>query len=412
MLEVERLFGCPTLKSVANIFLKGVSNDISSFNLVERQQTQNGTTQVADFPADVRIQSTQAPSIVTNFDFIDQLFYTMNDTGDALSQSGNSLNEAGTFSDYISSEHTSSIRGAVQTLETAQRTFIDDTIMEEPQTAVEILLSENLSENFVAETRNSPEVSRLVRNKRLMATDDSVDESRRSHTRRRQNDDTLARYLSNEKGRCIRAGHREPTETFYSTEVRQAIEGLKKSDAHLPETIVLGIASSGSIAALQIMLRNCRMNNSSGIVGESGSLTIAEHYKVIKGLDELAAHSSLLARYHILQLFKKSGGSNIASSTGTVQYMPKSSRQPNPLGNPRNLDEAGVAIKMMKEMFPDDEFRVGKENKHPKYKVVTKLRKLGRRIHIFVTKFGEGILGLFQPKSLTSPDDLGITDDM
>jgi hypothetical protein len=422
---------CLTLGSVAKTFLDGVSNDISTFKPVirVRQKVSNNHGQdaaiaesnicavcqhnqvsgVVSFPSSAvdrtpppvqapnNTQSSGEPSqtllSMEEIEALALLSTDMSRPSDTLIQQGIDTNQENILAQTESSA--------------------DYSFEESLNTSAEVQTRGDLSEYSTTGAPNRSTAVGPRRKRRANVVDEAENTSSRAATQRRiqNNADCLEEYLSHEQNRCNQAGLPGPTETFFTAEVQQAIQNLKKSDTNYLETIAFGIASPESVVGLQKMLQNCRLGHSTGPERHKDSLTIADHYMAVENLDKMIAHHLLLRRYHVLKLFEKSGGADTASSTGMVFYtnetLTGSDRR---LGNPRNLDEAAVTIRMMRGIFPW--IKEGTEKSHPKYTAISKLRKLGHRLHLLVSRFGEGILGLIQQHSVTSEIDLGIADYM
>ncbi|EDU44794.1 hypothetical protein PtrSN002B_010587 [Pyrenophora tritici-repentis] len=84
-------------------------------------------------------------------------------------------------------------------------------------------------------------------------------------------------------------------------------------------------------------------------------------------------------------------------------------RPPNTRGNPFNRSVADVTARMMQETFPNVESSTDEYT--TKYRWISDIRRLGQRLHMLETRFGEGVLGLMLDQGLAGTD-VGITDKM
>lgn len=78
-------------------------------------------------------------------------------------------------------------------------------------------------------------------------------------------------------------------------------------------------------------------------------------------------------------------------------------------GNPLSRSIADVTSRMTHDVFPNID--VDKAEFDSKSRLIARIRRLGQRLHMLETRFGEGILGLMLDQGLTG-SDVGITDAM
>lgn len=221
----------------------------------------------------------------------------------------------------------------------------------------------------------------------------------------------LERYLSQEEEKCNIQGLPPPQETFFKTHIKERILNFGDGQLDTLGTILIWIAIPSSIAILQEVLRSSRTLVGSRSWHLNRGISNRKRFSIIEELDEQIAYLHLLRRYHILELFEECRGPQTRSCMRLVLATPGDFGQSKKkAGNPGNNAEAQVTETMMKEMFPD--MQPDTERYKNKYKVVKRLRQLGRRLHIMVTHFGKGILGLMPDHSLTGPSHLGISDQM
>lgn len=173
-------------------------------------------------------------------------------------------------------------------------------------------------------------------------------------------------------------------------------------------TILIRIADAGAFICLKNALLSS--NLSSGEI-VSRQTSKKDRYEIINRLDGKFALNVLLKRYHLMELFRDCGGLQSRTSTNSVFYTvesfpPKAQKK----GNPNHNDDAMITERMMREVFP----RLPTDN--PEYerrrRAMTRLRIIGRRYQTLVNNFGQSIICLLQPCSLTGELDKGVSDNM
>ena len=223
--------------------------------------------------------------------------------------------------------------------------------------------------------------------------------------------DWLATYLLEEAGKCTEHGCLPPEETFFTPVIRAAIQDLHKENTDMLAKILVFIASSHSIAALQEVLRKSKTEETFMPLHSRARLSKAERVNLIRKLDKSMIYFQLLRRHHVLELFRESGGPETRSSGGFIMITPQNfDMAQKKSGNPSNNAEAEVTANMMAELFP--EIRADSKEYSVTYRMVTNLRKLGQRLHILEKTFGRGILGLMLDSGITGQLDFGISDHM
>jgi hypothetical protein len=221
----------------------------------------------------------------------------------------------------------------------------------------------------------------------------------------------LAIYLSEENRRCIVTGSPLPHETFFTPAIQTQIRELGKEKEYILAKMLLYIASPHSIAALRETLRTWRAQGEYNTWHLMDETSLAERFSLIERLDQHVSYFQLLKRYHVLELYKASGGPASRSRSGLVLITSHTFEQAaKKAGNPANTAEAEVTTKMMKDIFSD--VQPSTDLYKTKYRIVTRLRKLGQRLHTLETKFGIGILGLMPDHNLTGQCEIGISDNM
>jgi hypothetical protein len=183
------------------------------------------------------------------------------------------------------------------------------------------------------------------------------------------------------------------------------------SEGGIFERIGVHIASPSSIIILQDIIRNCRFQTGPASWELTEQPSPFERYRLIESMDQNIAYLHLLKRYHILQLFEECGGANTRSSVGIVLTTPHDfENSQKRLGNPEKNANADLTRNMLKAIFPD--LQPDTIEYRTRYKTMTRLRKLGRRLHFLSSKFGKGIIGLMPNDGVTGLSGRLISDDM
>jgi hypothetical protein len=220
--------------------------------------------------------------------------------------------------------------------------------------------------------------------------------------------DVIGTYLTEEERKCKDFGHQSPQDTFLTPLIQEAVRNLGKEKTEVLAKIMIQIGSPCLIGGLQDILGSCKAQESCMTLDATGTLSRAERVHLIASLDHAMSHFQLLRRYHVLQLFKDCGGPG--TSTWGIAMTPSSSTlPPNKCGNPVNRCIADVTTRMMQETFPNMD--ISTSEYRTKYRWVSDIRRLGQRLHMLETRFGEGILGLMLDQGLAGTN-VGITDKM
>jgi hypothetical protein len=222
------------------------------------------------------------------------------------------------------------------------------------------------------------------------------------------NVDVLGTYLTEEERKCQAWGHRTPQNTFLTPPIQQAIKNLGKGKTEVLAKILIHIGSPCLIGALQDILESCKTREEYMALQATSTPSKAERVQLIASLDHAMSRFQLLRRYHVLQLFKDCGGPG--TSTWGILMTPSSpARPPNTRGNPLNRSVADVTARMMRDTFPNVDSST--DDYKTKYRWISDIRRLGQRLHMLETRFGEGFLGLMLDQGLAGTD-VGITDKM
>jgi len=220
--------------------------------------------------------------------------------------------------------------------------------------------------------------------------------------------DVIGTYLIEEERKCQAWGHRTPQDTFLTPPIQQAIQNLGKGKTEVLAKILIHIGSPCLIGGLQDILESCKTQERCMAPETMNTFSRAERISLIASLSHTMSLCQLRRRYHVLQLFKDCGGPS--TSTWGIAMTPSNPVHPSTKrGNPFNRSVADVTARMIQETFPDVESSTDEYT--TKYRWISYLRRLGQRLHMLETRFGEGVLGLMLDQGLAGTD-VGITDKM
>jgi hypothetical protein len=220
--------------------------------------------------------------------------------------------------------------------------------------------------------------------------------------------DVFGMYLSEEVRKCKVFGHLPPQDTFLTLAIQEEIQELETGKNEVLAKILIHIASPCLIGGLQGILESCKTGKSSVTLETTSTLSTAERLRLIATLGHTISYAQLLRRYHILGLFKDCGGLE-TSMCGVIMTLSNFASSSNTRGNPINRSVADVTVKMMAETFPAIGYQTSEYR--AKYRWISYVRRLGQRLHLLETRFGQGILGLILDQGITGTDT-GITDAM
>ena len=218
----------------------------------------------------------------------------------------------------------------------------------------------------------------------------------------------IGKYLTEEERKCQNFGHQIPQDTFLTPPIQQAIQDLSEGKTEVLAKILVHIGSPCLIGGLRDILRSCKAKESCMTLEATGSLSRAKRIHLIASLGHNMSRFQLLRRHHILQLFKDCGGPGTLTCVRVMTPFDLT-RPSNKRGNPAYRSVADVSTKMMQETFPNID--ISTSEYRTKYRWISDIRRLGRRLHMLEKRFGEGVLGLMLDQGLPGTD-VGITDKM
>lgn len=218
----------------------------------------------------------------------------------------------------------------------------------------------------------------------------------------------IGTYLTEEGRKCQDFGHNIPQDTFLTPPIQQAIQELGEGKLEVLAKILIYIGSPCLIGGLQDILVSCKAQESCTTLEATGTLSRVERIHLIASLGHNSSRSQLLRRHHILQLFKECGGPSTMTCVVVITPLDLAHLS-NKRGNPVNRSVADVTAKMMQETFPNIDIDTNEYK--TKYRWISDIRRLGQRLHMLETRFGEGVLGLMLDQGLAGTD-VGITDKM
>ncbi|KAI9832290.1 MAG: hypothetical protein M1819_004468 [Sarea resinae] len=217
---------------------------------------------------------------------------------------------------------------------------------------------------------------------------------------REETDALLGKHCFLESVKCQNLGLPCPEQTFNLSRMRNflsdpCVEGYKLALTDFS----LEIASSGSLALLQDIIQASRHSPMSYSRDTGFAVSNVERLKAIGRLDKGIAYSGLLRRYHVLQLYRDSRGSSSRVVDGFVMdtndIISRTAKRSN--GNPLNNSHAEITKSLMQEVHP--ELQGGTSVYEQKYRKIKGLQKLGQRLDLLTTRFGDGIIGLLPPNT-------------
>ena len=221
----------------------------------------------------------------------------------------------------------------------------------------------------------------------------------------------LARYMAEERERCILHNVAPPEQTFFAEYIEKELQGLGAKHAKTSTLIHVLIASPYAIASLRELVISYRSKGSSRFWQVEPTVSPQVRFEIISNLDCNITAYGILRRYHILRLFEDSVPSDSRVLTNFINSSPNHLQATKRPGNPGNNAKADVTSVMTKEIYH------GLDPSSPQYKArhreVSRLQILGRRFHALVARFHQGILGLIPPPGgPTRAIDIDISDCM
>ena len=227
-------------------------------------------------------------------------------------------------------------------------------------------------------------------------------------------DALLAKHISDEKQKCEALGLECPERCFNSTMVQRHVSTWQRDiDKRDFKIIFFAIASSQALAQLQDVVQIYRSSVTPEFMASRSGVSSAKRVEAIEHLDQTVAYLGLLKRCHILHLFRDHRSPGQRTNDGFITTSADSMNSATArLGNPLHRAEAESTRAMMREVYPDLQEDTAEGRKRNSF--VKRLRKLGQRLDLLVSKFGLGILGLLPLPGATSITEncLSITDDM
>jgi hypothetical protein len=228
----------------------------------------------------------------------------------------------------------------------------------------------------------------------------------------------LQPYLEQELLRCQKQAILGPLETFFRPEIqRRIVESGKETKCRELAAlgiICVGIASPESLATLQLLLRYYRAGEKFDVPAPARALSIKDRFSVIECVGREVIYMNLLRRCHILKLYEDNHEVHPGVANGflliTQQTFAVQSRQS--AGNPNNIAESRITKRILEQTYPD--LIQDSPEYNTKHRIVNDVRRLGKRLHMLRTRFGDGILGLLQCAGygLGIESSLDITDAM
>lgn len=258
------------------------------------------------------------------------------------------------------------------------------------------------------------EANKLAVKRRKEAPITTEPKRKRPNNRRTQwfgfDEALLDRCISLEKTKCDNLRLACPERSYQSTETQDCIMTMGLDQYRIEvKTLFSAIASTESFEVLGTILQAYRRGPTDDSRKPGYSLSNARRLEAIESLDQNIANLGLLRRCHVLQLFRENCHCPEAATDGFVVVTTKgfSDRAKPKRGNPSYLANAEITKAIMNEVYPMLEESCAQYTE--RYRTVSYLRRLGKRLNILEMKFGYGILGLLP---LGSQLNLSVIDSM
>jgi len=208
----------------------------------------------------------------------------------------------------------------------------------------------------------------------------------------------LRAYIEKEKGRHedTRVPWKQPFADLPAP--RSNVEWFAKHKMEV-ETLYFALGSPEAMASLQDMLQAMR-NPSELSLYSRNDLTMHERLALIEDLEDGITLLGLLRRCHIYLLFQEYGHTHRQVFGVFVVQTDRmlAAKTKGKSGNPLFAEDSKLTLSMMNELYPG--VQKGDVKYEKKYRFVTRLRQLGKRLSYMVGIFGFGILGLIPNTSM------------
>jgi hypothetical protein len=257
----------------------------------------------------------------------------------------------------------------------------------------EVLPFQGATDSQIRESAESPKKrSRVSAQQRSSRRDRSVQD----HPQEQDNDETSLEMLMSRERQKLEGLRLQDPSTFSLTQESISNIGADPYKKVL-RIFFFAVASCESLASLQDILRACRDKRVSDVYEPDQSLSISKRLELIERLDSNIGYLSLLRRCHILKLFRDNRNSSYQTSDGFIveTQASVSAKTKKQAGNPHNVTNAAITRSMIHGMFPQLQYESAEYNK--KHRYFSEIRRLGQRLHLLATVFGDGILGVLPP---------------
>ncbi|KAF7589644.1 hypothetical protein BBP40_004017 [Aspergillus hancockii] len=198
-------------------------------------------------------------------------------------------------------------------------------------------------------------------------------------------------FLAQERKKRMAEKLAPPEDEYLRPEVQGQVIALENG---FLAALLMKIGGPQQIIALrEIICKGRAQKDIPSFLFEEGMMPVKKRLRIIFELDTKLAATQLFRWYHIFKLFEDCGGREALSFSGNMNTTPATfNTEKQGRGNPVHRADALVANAMVLEYFPgmpsnSDDFK-------SILKVMKQIRKLGKRLHMLVERFGMGILGL------------------
>lgn len=219
-----------------------------------------------------------------------------------------------------------------------------------------------------------------------------------------------ASSLTKEIERCQLQDSRLPPTVFFRKEIRAQCSKLDSRWNEMLTSLLVQIADANSFACLREAVYASKLMGSNNARKISVDTSMADRIHILERLTGENVFNSLLARYHILEIFRDCGGREGADDLRIIPYaadrmVTHSSRR----GNPTRIALAEVTQRMMARAYPSldpntDEYK-------QKRATMNRHRSLANRFQTFVDTFGLAILCFIQPFNGQVASNGGFSDN-
>ena len=217
----------------------------------------------------------------------------------------------------------------------------------------------------------------------------------------------LEPYLSQEMKKCEKLGLRFSDDRINNVQIR---DSLLKFDLNAYSDILkcftFIIDDSEFIIILKDILQVYRSSSHEYLSESTQKIPNARRLEIIRSLDTNEAYFNLLRKCHVHRFFVENTGSfrnaNDKFLISTIESV--TSRARRNFDNSLNVAETEITKAMMKKIYPN--VSLNNTDYDTKYREISQLRRLDRRLNMLMSMFELGILGLLSLRKNDSTTEL------